>query len=266
MRRLKTLLIIGLAITAAAFCAGQLYIRLMADTTPPEIKCDSDTVTVHVKNNTAELLKGVTASDNRDGDLTDGIIVSSISNLISNDTARVTYIVFDSSNNMVSCTRTVKYADYSRPSFRLEAPLEYTIGDPISLTGRLFADDVVDGDISNAIRVSALDINSNTEGTYYISVQVVNSMGDTAKITLPVVLRSAASSAPEITLSSYLVYIKSGSAFNAADYVSRVRGGSAEDVSVSGSVNTVQPGIYHVSYSCSNSGGTGTAVLTVVVE
>ncbi len=266
MRRLKTLLIIALAITAAAFCAGQLYIHLIADNTPPEIKCESDTVTVHVKDNTAELLRGVTASDDRDGDLTGDIIVSNISNLISNDTARVTYIVFDSSNNMASCTRTVKYSDYSRPSFRLEAPLEYTIGDPISLTGRLFAEDAVDGDISNAIRVSALDINSTTEGTYYISVQVVNSMGDTAKITLPVILRSAASSAPEIELSSYLVYLQSGSGFNASDYVSSVSGGSTGDVGISGSVDTSQPGIYHVSYSCSNSGGTGTAVLTVVVE
>ncbi len=266
MRRLKTLLIIALAVTAAAFCAGQIYIRLIADNTPPVIKCESDTVTVHVKNNTDELLSGVTASDDRDGDLTDGIIVSSISNLISNDTAKVTYIVFDSSNNMASCTRTVRYSDYSRPSFRLEAPLEYTIGDPISLTGRLFADDVVDGDISNAIRVSALDISSTIEGTYYISVQVVNSMGDTAKLTLPVILRSAASSAPEIALSSYLVYLESGSAFNAADYISSVSGGSAAEVGISGSVDTAQPGTYHVSYSCSNSGGTGTAILTVVVE
>ncbi len=266
MRRLKIFLIIALAITSAAFCAGQLYIHLLADTTPPVIKCESDAVTVHVENNTSELLIGITATDNRDGDLTDSIIVSSISNLISNDTAKVTYIVFDSSNNMASYTRTVKYSDYSRPSFRLEAPLEYTIGDPISLTGRLFADDVIDGDISSSIRVSALDINSTTEGTYYLSVQVVNSMGDSAKITLPVILRSAASSAPEITLSNYLVYLDGSSTFNASDYVSYVSGGSIGDVIVSGSVDTAQPGIYHVSYSCSNSGGTGTAVLTVVVE
>ncbi len=266
MRRLKIFLMITLAVTTAAFCASQLYIHLLADTTPPVIKCESDAVTVHVENNTSELLSGITATDNRDGDLTDSIIVSSISNLISNDTAKVTYIVFDSSNNMASYTRTVKYSDYSRPSFRLEAPLEYTIGDPISLTGRLFADDVIDGDISSSIRVSALDINSTTEGTYYLSVQVVNSMGDSAKITLPVILRSAASSAPEITLSNYLVYLDGGSTFNASDYVSYVSGGSIGDVIVSGSVDTAQPGIYHVSYSCSNSGGTGTAVLTVVVE
>lgn len=266
MRRLKTLLIIALIVSVVAFAAGQVYIHLIADTTPPELKCASDTVTVHVRDNADELLSGVTAQDNRDGDLTDSIIISSISNLISSDTAKVTYIVFDSSNNMASLTRTIKYSDYERPRFRLESPLEYNLGDPISLTDRLFADDVVDGDISDSIRVSALDISSSTEGTYYIGVQVVNSMGDTSSVTLPVTLRSSTSSAPEIELSSYLIYIKNGSSFNSADYVSRVRGASSDDVTVSGVVNTHESGVYHVSYSCSNSGGTGTSVLTVVVE
>ena len=266
MRKLKRTLIIALIISAVAFVAGQVYIHLIADTTPPEFKCSSDTITAHVKDNTSQLLAGVTALDNRDGDLTNRIIVSSISNLISSDTAKVTYIVFDSSNNMASLTRTIKYSDYERPKFRLEAPLVYDLGDPISLTGRLFADDVVDGDISDSIRVSSLDINSTAEGTYYIGVQVVNSMGDTSSVTLPVTLRSSTSSAPEIDLTSYLIYIKNGSSFNAADYVSRVRGASSDEISVSGAVNTHESGIYHVSYSCSNSGGTGTAVLTVVVE
>ena len=266
MRRLKTLLIIILIITAAAFVAGQLYLHLIVDTTPPEIHCASDTVTVHVGDNESELLNGVTAEDNRDGDLSGSVIISSISNLISNDTAKVTYIVFDSANNMASVTRNVKYLDYERPKFRIEKPLVYNIGEPISLTGYLFADDAVDGDISDSIRISALDISSSTEGTYYIGVQAVNSMGDTSMITLPIILRSSASSAPEIELSDYLIYLKSGSGFNAADYLSRVRGASTDEVSISGSVNPFESGVYHVSYSCSGSGGTGTAVLTVVVE
>lgn len=266
MGKLRTFLIIVFIAVTVAFCGGQIYLSLLADTTPPEIKFDSDTVTIRVKDDNSKLLSGVIASDNRDGDLSDEVIVSGVSNLISNNTAKVTYIVFDSANNMATASRTVVYSDYERPKFRIEEPLEYTLGESISLTDRLFADDAVDGDISDSIRISALDINSSTEGTYYISVQVVNSMGDTASVTLPIVLRSAASSAPQIELSSYLLYLDAGSSFNASDYVSYVSGGSTSDVSISGTVDTLKAGTYHVSYSCSNSGGTGTSVLTVVVE
>ena len=59
----------------------------------------------------------VSAYDNQDGDLTSGIVIGGISKLISDNTAKITYMVFDSDNNMARMTRLVKYTDYKKPYF-----------------------------------------------------------------------------------------------------------------------------------------------------
>ena len=53
----------------------------------------------------------------------ENIILGGISQLISEDTAKVTLLVFDSDNNMGMCTRYIRYRDYSRPHFEIISPL-----------------------------------------------------------------------------------------------------------------------------------------------
>ena len=58
-------------------------------------------------------MKGIKATDNRDGDLTKEVRISSISHFISGNERTVTYVVFDKSNQMGTLKRTVKYSDYT---------------------------------------------------------------------------------------------------------------------------------------------------------
>lgn len=190
-RTLKTILIICLVLVTAAFAAGQVYSRVVTDTVPPVITLDSDSITVSVEDGRDALLRGVTASDAKDGDLTGQIIVSGVSKLISNNTAKVSYMVFDKAGNMASATRYVVYSDYHRPHFMLITPLVYSLGETVSITGRLQAQDAVDGDITSSIRVLSSDIISSTEGVYNLTLQVINSLGDTAQVTLPVTIRAS---------------------------------------------------------------------------
>lgn len=134
-RTLKTILIICLVLVTAAFAAGQVYSRVVTDTVPPVITLDSDSITVSVEDGRDALLRGVTASDAKDGDLTGQIIVSGVSKLISNNTAKVSYMVFDKARNMASATRYVVYSDYHRPRFMLITPLVYSLGETVSITG-----------------------------------------------------------------------------------------------------------------------------------
>ena len=103
-----------------------------------------------------------------------------------------------------------------------------------------------------------------------MDLQVTNSMGDTAWLTLPVIRQEGIAIRPEVKLSQYLVYLERGSAFRAKDYlvyVSTPEGiGDKEEVQISGSVDTSTPGTYMVHYTYPLDTTSGTSVLTVVVE
>ena len=266
MRTLKTILIICLVLVTAAFAAGQVYSRVVADTVPPVITLDSDSITVSVENGRDALLRGVTASDAKDGDLTGQIIVSGVSKLISNNTAKVSYMVFDKAGNMASATRYVVYSDYHRPRFMLITPLVYSLGETVSITGRLQAQDAVDGDITSSIRVLSSDIISSTEGVYNLTLQVINSLGDTAQVTLPVTIRAEADGDSAVKLRRYLVYAGLGDDFEPRNYIESASAGSVSDVRIDSNVDTQSAGCYLVTYTVTVGGRSSSALMTVVVE
>ena len=266
MRTLKTILIICLVLVTAAFAAGQVYSRVVTDTVPPVITLDSDSITVSVEDGRDALLRGVTASDAKDGDLTGQIIVSGVSKLISNNTAKVSYMVFDKAGNMASATRYVVYSDYHRPRFMLITPLVYSLGETVSITGRLQAQDAVDGDITSSIRVLSSDIISSTEGVYNLTLQVINSLGDTAQVTLPVTIRAEADGDSAVKLRRYLVYAGLGDDFEPRNYIESVSAGSVSDVRIDSNVDTQSAGCYLVTYTVTSGGRSSSALMTVVVE
>lgn len=266
MKTLKTILIICLVLVTAAFAAGQVYSRVVTDTVPPVITLDSDSITVSVEDGRDALLRGVTASDAKDGDLTGQIIVSGVSKLISNNTAKVSYMVFDKAGNMASATRYVVYSDYHRTRFMLITPLVYSLGETVSITGRLQAQDAVDGDITSSIRVLSSDIISSTEGVYNLTLQVINSLGDTAQVTLPVTIRAEADGDSAVKLRRYLVYVGLGDNFEPRNYIESVSAGSVSDVRIDSNVDTQSAGCYLVTYTVTSGGRSSSALMTVVVE
>lgn len=258
--------IICLVLVTAAFAAGQVYSRVVTDTVPPVITLDSDSITVSVEDGRDALLRGVTASDAKDGDLTGQIIVSGVSKLIRNNTAKVSYMVFDKAGNMASATRYVVYSDYHRPRFMLITPLVYSLGETVSITGRLQAQDAVDGDITSSIRVLSSDIISSTEGVYNLTLQVINSLGDTAQVTLPVTIRAEADGDSAVKLRRYLVYVGLGDNFEPRNYIESVSAGSVSDVRIDSNVDTQSAGCYLVTYTVTSGGRSSSALMTVVVE
>lgn len=271
MNRLRTAVLILFAITAAAYGYMKISERL-ADDTPPVITADSDTVEVSVNDGEEKLLYGIKATDRQDGDLTASVTVSGISKLISENTAKVSYIVFDSDRRIGTYTRYVRYTDYRRPRFELKKPLSFSKSDDITLSGRLYAYDVIDGDISGSVKVSARDLTVSDNGVYSITVQVTNSLGDTSSVRLPVAISANPAANPQIELSSYLVFIGKDSGFDAMSYVQSVTepsgtAGDSSKVTCTGSVDTGTPGTYNVTYNYTDSSGrAGSVILAVVVE
>lgn len=265
MKILERVTVIVFVAVLAVFIGVNAYTRMAVDTTPPQISCGTDTIDISVSDPESVLLQGVTAKDDRDGDLTGSILIKGVTNLLSGNTARVSYVVFDSANNMATCQRTIRYTDYEKPRFALSQPLIYPEGGPVMVLDKLSAADSAGKDISDNISIVSQNIDIYTAGRYSLTAQVSNSQGDIESVTLPVIISSAKKQLVE--LKEYLVYLDQGANFNSGSYVASVKdsAGAAYDLShlsVEGQVDTSVPGTYYVSYSFQ----TCTVILTVVVR
>lgn len=273
MKALRTVTIALFIISAIVYFGVAAYYQIALDRVPPQILCASDILEVSVADDESALLSGITARDNRDGDLTGQVMVQGVSRLLSANTARVTYVVFDSSKNMASCTRTIRYTDYSKPVITLkEAPVyaAYPTQDSFKeLHAALGATDVRDGDLTDSIHIASQNINDSLEGTYTANVQVTNSLGDCEIIPLYIVIDNDAQEA-KVTLREYITYVEVGSPFNPRDYITTVQGrpyaGSDSNLRIESDVNTETAGYYHVSYNYSADGQIYTVYLAVVVR
>lgn len=247
--------------------------NLSLDRTPPVIACDAEILEISVNDGNDALCRGITASDSQDGDLTDRVFVEHTSGLIDSNTAKVTYAVFDSSDNVAKLTRYVRYTDYKKPKFEITKPLIYKMGEQITLLDRLTVTDVVDGDITNQLRLTMSYLSNSAAGRYPIMLQATNSLGDTAFLPVTVIVIGNSPRLPEITLTDYLVYIPTGSTFSAERYLWGIRDpGSTKQPELDkvdiddSALNTDTPGVYEIVYSYSNGVLSCDTILTVVVE
>ena len=274
MRTLKTILCIATALSVLAFALAIYYTQFYKDVVPPEIRMDADVITVSAADGDEALLRGVTATDNRDGDITGAVLVDGVSQLTGPNAARVRYIVFDAAENAATASRTVVYSDYEAPRVFVLQPLTYNVGDTIALRGRVIARDCLEGNITDRIRISSQDLSNRAAGVYHLTIWVMNKLGDVSTVTVPVIVREDDPAAPVVELKSYLTYLARGEEFDPKAYFqsyydsadSRARN-YYDHLEVSGEVDTDTPGTYEVVYSATNSDVlTGQAILTVVVE
>ena len=124
--RLATIFIF---IVACAVLCWTLYSLSLQDTTAPQITDSVGDLHLSVTEDPDALLSGLTAADDRDGDLTDRILVERISRFSEPGVCQVDYVVFDGSNNFCRYQRTVTYDDYTSPRLELEKPLLYRQGE-----------------------------------------------------------------------------------------------------------------------------------------
>lgn len=250
------------------------------DTTPPVITMDSDTLEASVTATDAELLAGVTAMDNRDGDVTADILVEGVSNL-AGDTVTVTYAAFDAAGNVTKATRTLRYTDYKPPRFALNSALVFNASTSLDVLGKFRVTDVIDGDIGDRVKATLVSDTGglSNPGVHEVEFRVSNSLGDTAYLTLPVDVLNAGQYNASVQLSSYLVYLSKGGDFDPEDYLKgldtgmdqiTVKSGSGLRVDMESNVDTDVPGVYSVRYTVAYSRGAteyvGYTRLNVVVE
>ena len=271
---LKVLRIATLSLFAATICVFAIFFvheKKNTDTTYPEIKIVGDVLEVSIVATEEDLLKGVTASDGKDGDITSKVVVESISKFIEPGVCKVTYAVADSDKHVVKNSRTIRYNDYLPPKFTMNRSLVFNVSESVDISSVIGAVDSIDGDISDKVVITATDYTTDTVGAFSVSVQATNSKGDIIYIDMPLHIEDTSVLAPVIELSDYLIYIKKGQNPDFNKYVKSVTTINGQPIEYemifSTNFNSNIPGTYSVHYYATNQAGYQSHnVLTVVVE
>ena len=271
MQYLRIITILIFVVACAVLC-WTLYTVNSQDSVAPVITDSVGDLHLQVSDDAHLLMQGLTAADDRDGDLTDRILVERISRFSQPGVCQVSYVVFDSNNNFCRYQRTVTYDDYTPPRLFLEKPLMYRMGEQISILDRIRLYDCLDGDITHALKLESSNIPYNDTGVYEIELHATSNYGDSiyAKIPLNIGLYSA--DAPQIRLKQYLAYTKAGNPFSPLSYVEAVEDITGaliptQQIKVTTMVDTTVPGYGQICFEVTDQRGvTGTTYLTVIVE
>lgn len=283
MKRRYILLSIVLAAAIVLFGGYLALMRNIKDTRPPVISVDEKILEISVDDPDEVLMTGITAVDDRDGDVTASLLVESIYGVTEDHVTTVTYAAFDRAGNVSKIQRKVRYIDYREPRFELAGSLCFPFNSGFDLLDYVGANDVLEGDIRRRVRATLVsDTRSINEiGSHVVRLQVTNSLGDTVEMDFPVEVYDPEWYTASVKLDQYLIYLKKGAAFDPNGYLESfsVRG---EDTDVSAGipdniicdidnkVNTGVPGIYRVRYTLTKNINlttfAGQAVLVVIVQ
>lgn len=271
--------------------------RILEDQTGPVFSMNDSTFTISVKDDEAALLKGITAADARDGDVTNSIIVETVSPFTGTGHRIVNYAAFDSDNHVTHAKRELVYSDYTPPRFTMRKPLTFPLNATNLLEG-VGAEDCIDGDITSSIKMmSDEEIDSANVGEYSARLKVTNSAGGVSylPVTIEIYDSTARYKKPQLDLKEYIVYVNKGDHFDEEDYIDKVTIESKEYtpvesggtyglkyqsgdenentidysyIDIDSDIDTDITGCYEVNYSIEDTvkgTGTGTARLYVVV-
>ncbi|MBP3368894.1 MAG: hypothetical protein J6L71_05620 [Clostridia bacterium] len=245
--------------------------QMRVDKTVPTITVEGDVLEVSLDVTNEELLKGVSAHDEKDGDISDKVIVESISRFTSPGVSLVRYAVCDNDNHVAFATRTIIYSNYTAPRFNLTDSLVFSISQNINIRDILGAVDSIDGDISDKVIITANDYTANIPGVYYISAKVANSKGDIITHQFPVYVEERSLSAPQIELEKYIAYLEVGEDFDIEGNILSALGTGGENlleqINIDTNFNPQEAGVYEAHYRVTDSAGrVGHKIVFLFVE
>lgn len=297
MRRLRRASIILLIISLFLFGANYYKTNVINDKTGPLFQMKSSVVEVSVKDDEKALLKGLTAVDATDGDVSNSIIVESISPFTGTGHRVVNYAAFDSDNHVTHVKRELAYTDYEAARFHLKKQLSFPMNATNLLEG-ISVEDCIDGDLTKSVKMMYdEELDTSHVGEYSARLKVTNSAGGVSYLPVKVEIYDASVyfRLPQIKLKENLVYVDKGTDFDEQEYISAItvngedysltdekgtygayylspevdeKSIGIDRVEIDSNVDTDVSGYYEVVYSFEDtefSTGTGNARLYVVV-
>ena len=235
----------------------------------PSISFDTGHIELSVQDDAGALLEGVTASDPEDGDLTDQVLIDSISVFDDQGRRTVRYVVFDSENTPAQAERTLSYTDYTPPVIGLTGSLVVDNLSDVELNRLGSATSCVDGDISNRLNVK---IGTLQEDSVRLDFSVTDSTGTEASLSVSCDYDRSVYLA-DIVLGNYLLYLPAGETYDLKSNIRDIiiskqsRMELLDEVEIQSGVDFSKPGTYEVYYYlASDTGSSGRAKGIVVIQ
>lgn len=224
MRRLRTLSITLFIASLILFGINYYRKSIYEDRTGPVFQIEDNVIEVSVKDDEKALLKGLAATDAADGDVTDSVIVESISPFTGTGRRIVNYAAFDSDNHVTHAKRELAYTDYRASQFHLSKPLSFAMNATNLLDG-ITVDDCIDGDLTKSVKLmSDEEIDTSHVGEYSARLKVTNSAGGVSylPVTIEIYDASVQYRRPQLKLTDNVVYIEKGEYFDEKEYLSSI--------------------------------------------
>ena len=224
MRRLRTLSLTLFIASLILFGINYYRKSVYEDKTGPVFQIEDNVIEVSVKDDEKALLKGLTATDAADGDVTDSVIVESISPFTGTGRRIVNYAAFDSDNHVTHAKRELAYTDYRASQFHLSKPLSFAMNATNLLDG-ITVDDCIDGDLTKSVKLmSDEEIDTSHVGEYSARLKVTNSAGGVSylPVTIEIYDASVQYRRPQLKLTDNVVYIEKGEYFDEKEYLSSI--------------------------------------------
>ncbi|HIV16366.1 MAG TPA: DUF5011 domain-containing protein [Candidatus Alectryocaccobium stercorigallinarum] len=227
-----------LAVVAALLIGANAFVMLSEDDNAPVINLPSGTAQYTEGMTDSELLEGVTATDDRDGDVSDSIRVGEI--LRSGDGSQVTvvYVARDSKDNIAQASRIMQTSTYGAQPSAEDSQEE---SGPVENSG----------DASGGETAAQIETPEPTEVPVENTQTDANELGraenDAAIAALP-------AGAPRMYLTEYAVSIPVGTEFNSLGYVEDIqddldlRDELFTKIQITGNVDITTPGTYELFY------------------
>ena len=216
-------------------------------------------------NSKYDLLKGVSASDKEDGDLTRKIEYTENIDITKPGTYQVTYTVEDESRFSVSKTVNVVVTGVPEPVITAN-DIEVSQYTEFNEKENVFATDIVDGNITSNIIVEKSNVNTNVIGEYEVTYSVTNSYNK--KVTKTIKVTVVENEKPVITAEDKEVLLNSE-----FDNMKDVRATDKEDGDLTSNiiiendnVDTSKVGKYQITYKVTDKANqTVTKTITISV-
>ena len=247
---MKKGLVAMLFLACAALLAGNVVVYIGEDRNGPEISVPQEEITYVAGTDTSALLNGVTAQDNRDGDVTDTVTIESIIPNADQTGASVVYVAKDSKNNVTKEIRTILYSTDANQT-AAQAAAEQAAADQAA-QDQAAAEQAAQGDAAGESAQTTDDGAAQNEAA----------------------IAALSAESPRIYLTQYSVELERGAELNELSYVQDIsddedsRDELYQGIQISGEVDTNTPGEYTLEYHVVDSDGNNSnaAQLRVTVK
>lgn len=266
---MKKGLIAAAIIVCIGITAGTVFLVLNRDKTAPEIKVPADNTLTYVAGQDKKLLlEGVTAVDDKDGDVSDTLMVESVKPTSDGTQAEVTYTAMDNSRNVAKKKILVNYKASGEPAPAEDGQTpEGTDANPEN--GEAGAEAPASEDEGEA----PADVPADAPVDPAAAEQPAQDTTGSAEATEAAIAQLPAGS-PQFRLNQYEVTLPVGSKFDYSTYIQDItddkddRSTLFRQIQLQNSVDTNTPGSYEVVYYVIDSDGnqSNTAILKVNIQ